>query len=82
MLLRSLAGSLAIPALGSLSANAIGNDAPVTATKGAGTGARRFVAVGNLLGFQCEDLFLDSDQQSFADKPLLQPLEENHDRIT
>ena len=48
-LLQSIGTTLALPGLPSLMANPTASSALQTA-KGAGTGARRFVAIGNLLG--------------------------------
>jgi hypothetical protein len=41
--------------MSSLMAKAVGGS--VQAAKGAGMGARRFVAIGNLLGYQTKSLF-------------------------
>ena len=49
-ILNSLGATLALPALPSLMASAVGGNSAVQSAKGAGAGARRFVAVGNLLG--------------------------------
>gem|GEM_PF-3519802 len=60
--LRSLHASLALPGLHSLLPGMVWANGAVAATKGAGTGARRFVAVGNLLGFQ-QKAFLPRDER-------------------
>ena len=84
--LRSLAGSLALPALPSLAADAVGNDHAVLATRGAGVGAERFVAVGNLLGFQTNQFFPKGEgaltDEAAAESPLLKPLADHFDQMT
>ena len=49
---------------------------------GAGSGARRFVAIGNLLGFQREQLFPKTVGTAFEETALLKPLAENRNQIT
>ena len=56
-ILNSLGATLALPSLPSLLAAAVGGNSAVQTAKGAGAGARRFVAVGNLLGYQVKHLF-------------------------
>ena len=51
-ILRSLSTTLALPGLPSLMAGTVSGNSAVQTVKGAGVGARRFVAVGNLLGYQ------------------------------
>ncbi|MCC9655738.1 DUF1552 domain-containing protein [Rhodopirellula halodulae] len=80
--LRSMAGSLALPGLPSLMANTVGSNSPVLATSGAGVGARRFVAVGNLLGFQQKHFFPETPGKEFEETTLLKPLAANRDQIT
>ena len=48
-LLQSAGGALALPGLTSLLAKTADSLATIQATRGAGVGAKRFVAVGNLL---------------------------------
>ena len=55
-LLQSIGTTLALPGLPSLMASPAANSA-LKVSKGAGMGARRFVAIGNLLGFQTKQLF-------------------------
>lgn len=81
-LLQSVAGSLALPSLPSLMAEARASTAPVVESKGAGSGARRFVAVGNLLGFQLKHFFPETIGKNFEETDLLQPLAENRDQLT
>lgn len=82
LVLKSLAGSLALPALTSLGAENFSPSSAVGLSKGAGSGAKRFVAVGNLLGFQRNQLFPETAGREFEDTTLLKPLAENRDRIT
>ncbi|CAD77642.1 MAG TPA: DUF1552 domain-containing protein [Rhodopirellula baltica] len=79
--LRSLAGSLALPGLPSLMADTVDHNSPVQSTRGAGTGARRFVAVGNLLGFQQKHFFPETPGREFEETTLLKPLAENREHI-
>ncbi|MCR9198375.1 MAG: DUF1552 domain-containing protein, partial [Planctomycetaceae bacterium] len=79
--LRSVAGSLALPAVTSLSPAAVGEDAAVLMTSGAGVGARRFVAVGNLLGFQLKQFFPETAGRDYEAATLLKPLAENRHNI-
>ncbi|MEM6363450.1 MAG: DUF1552 domain-containing protein, partial [Planctomycetota bacterium] len=80
--LRSLAGSLALPALPSLANEAVGDRHPVTLARGAGTGQRRFVAVGNLLGFQRDAFFPETPGRDFEQTQLLKPLADVRDQLT
>ncbi|TWT86957.1 DUF1552 domain-containing protein [Neorhodopirellula pilleata] len=83
--LRSLTGSLAttlaLPGLSSLRANDIGSGGVIDSQKGAGTGARRFVAIGNLLGFQTSQFFPEKTGKEFEETTLLKPLAANRDHI-
>jgi hypothetical protein len=80
--LKSVAGAFAIPALPSLADDALGTRSVVGVSAGGGVGARRFVAVGNLLGFQRKQLFPDSAGKDFELTKLLQPLESLRDQLT
>ena len=80
--LNSLGASLSLPCLPSLTAGSIGNGEAVQTLKGAGEGARRFVAIGNLLGFQRESFFPDSTGEAYPSTPLLEPLESNRSQFT
>ncbi|GAA5507828.1 DUF1552 domain-containing protein [Novipirellula caenicola] len=80
--LRSVAGSLALPGLSSLKAESVGSNAAIQTTRGAGVGARRFVAVGNLLGFQQKHFFPETTGKDFEQTTLLKPLADNRDQIT
>ncbi len=80
--IRSVAGSLALPGLPSLMAGSINGTSAVAESRGAGVGARRFVAIGNLLGFQQKHFFPETKGKAFEETPLLEPLAENRDQIT
>ncbi len=73
-ILNSLGASLALPALPSLLASAVGGNSAVQTAKGAGAGARRFVAVGNLLGYQVKQLFPETTGSAYEQTTLLKPL--------
>ncbi|MCW0216824.1 MAG: DUF1552 domain-containing protein [Prosthecobacter sp.] len=80
--LQSLGASLALPGLPSLMAKSVGGNSAVQAAKGAGAGARRFVAVGNLLGFQVDQLFPGTTGKAYEKTTLLEPLWENRKHMT
>ncbi len=73
-ILNSLGASLALPALPSLLASAVGGTSTVQTAKGAGTGARRFVAIGNLLGYQVKHFFPETTGAAYEPTTLLKPL--------
>jgi hypothetical protein len=74
-ILKSLSATLALPALPSLLASAAeGNPSLQLATKGAGVGAKRFVAIGNLLGYQVKHLFPATTGAAYEETTLLKPL--------
>ena len=77
--LRSLGGSLALPQLISMAAEP---QPPVLATRGGGVGAARFVAIGNLLGFQRNQFFPEKKGENFEETTLLKPLSVNRERLT
>jgi len=81
-LLQSVAGSLALPGLPSLMADSPGSTSPIMQSYGAGVGARRFVAIGNLLGFQLKNLFPETPGKEFEETELLQPLAANRKQLT
>ncbi len=80
----SLAGTLAIPALPSLTslADRENRDASSGRQSSQDKPRRRFVAVGNLLGFQRSQLFPETVGKEFELTKLLEPLAANRDRIT
>jgi len=81
-ILKSLGATLALPALPSLLSSAVGGNSAVQAAKGAGTGARRFVAIGNLLGYQVKHFFPESTGTAYEQTTLLKPLWENRKHMT
>lgn len=82
MVLRSLAGTLAIPALTSLGSETSSVLQSNAAAAGQSSDRRRFVAVGNLLGFQTKQLFPETAGKDFETTRLLEPLAENRSDIT
>ncbi len=75
-ILKSLGATIALPTLPSLMANVVGTGrtSAVQAAKGAGAGAKRFVAIGNLLGFQVKHLFPETTGTAYEQTALLKPL--------
>jgi len=80
--IRSVAGSLALPGLPSLMLQSIAENSAIVPSRGAGVGARRFVAVGNLLGFQTKQFFPEQTGKAFEDTTLFKPLAANRDQCT
>ncbi|MEL7338744.1 MAG: DUF1552 domain-containing protein, partial [Planctomycetota bacterium] len=70
------------PGLTSFAAESTGRQSPVETTRGAGSGAARFVAIGNLLGFQQNQFFPDQTGKEFETTTLLEPLEAVRDQLT
>ena len=81
-LLRTAGATLALPGLTSLLAKTADSLATVQATRGAGIGAKRFVGVGNLLGFQTKSLFPEMDGKGYESTRLLKPLEAMREQMT
>ena len=81
-LLCSLGTTLALPGLPSLLAKSVDSRSAVQFAKGAGTGAKRFVAIGNLLGFQVKQLFPVTTGVEYEQTTLLEPLWENREKLT
>jgi Protein of unknown function (DUF1552) len=81
-ILRSLGATLALPKLPSLMAAAVEGNSAVQVVKGAGAGAPRFVAIGNLLGFQVKQLFPTTAGRDYEKTTLLESLEENRQQMT
>jgi hypothetical protein len=81
-ILKSLGATLALPALPSIMASAVGGNSAVQTARGAGTGARRFVAVGNLLGYQVKQLFPETTGTAYEQTTLLKPLWDNRRHMT
>lgn len=81
-LLRSAGAALALPGLNSLMAKTADSLATVQATRGAGIGAKRFVGIGNLLGFQTKSFFPETVGKGYETTELLRPLEGLRDKMT
>jgi hypothetical protein len=81
-ILQSLGASLALPGLPSLMAGTVGGNSAVQTAKGAGAGARRFVAIGNLLGYQTKQLFPTTKGRDYEKTTLLKPLWDNRSQMT
>ncbi len=81
-ILCSLGTTLALPGLPSLMAKSVGGNSAVQLAKGAGIGAKRFVAIGNLLGFQVKQLFPTTTGAEYEKTTLLEPLWENRSQMT
>lgn len=79
-LLSSLGTTLALPGMSSLMARTVGGS--VQAAKGAGLGARRFVAIGNLLGYQTKSLFPATTGRNYEKTALLEPVWDIRDKMT
>lgn len=73
-ILQSLGATLALPSLPSLLASAVGGNSAVQSARGAGAGTRRFVAVGNLLGYQAKHFFPETTGSAYEQTTLLKPL--------
>ena len=80
--LRSAAGALALPGLPSLISVSAGSELSTEPNQGGGSGVRRFVAVGNLLGFQQKHFFPETTGREFEETTLLKPLAANRDQMT
>jgi len=80
--LQSVAATLALPRLPSLMAGEVGGNSAVQAAKGAGAGAKRFVAVGNLLGYQQASFFPETTGKDYETTTLLDPLAANREHMT
>jgi hypothetical protein len=81
-ILKSLGATLALPALPSIMASALGGNSAVQVAKGAGTGARRFVAIGNLLGYQTKHFFPETTGSAYEPTTLLKPLWDMRKELT
>jgi len=81
-ILCSLGTTLALPGLPSLMAKSLDSRSALQVTRGAGTGARRFVAIGNLLGFQVKQLFPTTAGADYEKTTLLEPLWDNRSQMT
>lgn len=81
-LLQSIGTTLALPGLPSLMAKSVGGNSAIQAAKGAGAGAQRFVAIGNLLGYQIKSFFPTTTGRNYEKTTLLEPLWENRSQMT
>ena len=81
-ILKSLGATFALPSLPSLMAVSAGGNSALQTDKGAGAGARRFVAVGNLLGYQAKHFFPTSSGAGYEGTTLLAPLAANRSQLT
>lgn len=81
-ILRTVGAGLALPGLPSLMAKEVGKASAIQSAKGAGIGAKRFVAVGNLLGYQQNSFFPETPGKNYGKTTLLAPLWENRERMT
>ncbi len=81
-ILQSLGTSLALPGLPSLMAANVGGNSALKTAKGAGAGARRFVAIGNLLGYQTKQLFPTTKGRDYEKTTLLEPLWDIREQMT
>lgn len=66
--------------MSSLMAKSVGGS--VQAAKGAGMGARRFAAIGNLLGYQTKSLFPTTQGRNYEKTALLEPVWDIRDKMT
>ena len=80
--LSSVGASLSLPFLPSLMAHSSGVGSALRLATGAGEGARRFVAVGNLLGYQQKSFFPDTAGKAYETTTLLKPLQANRSNMT
>jgi hypothetical protein len=80
-LLSSIGTTLALPSMSSLLAKGA-TGGSVQVAKGAGMGAKRFVAIGNLLGYQTKSLFPTAPGRNYEKTTLLEPLWNIRDKMT
>jgi hypothetical protein len=80
-LIGSLGTTLALPTMTSLLARGVA-EGGVQSAKGAGLGASRFVAIGNLLGYQTKSLFPTTKGRDYEKTRLLEPVWEIRDKLT
>ena len=82
LLLRSMVATLALPSLPSFLMRSVQGDSALRAVNGSDDDAKRFVAIGNLLGFQVKQLFPETTGSNYEKTTLLEPLWENRDHFT
>lgn len=80
--LKTLGATLALPGLSSLRAETTATRSAVQIARGGGIGARRFVGIGNLLGFQQNQFFPETVGTGYETTNLLKPLSTNRDLMT
>jgi hypothetical protein len=80
--LKTVGAALALPGLPSLMAKSAGSGSAVQLARGAGAGAKRLVAVGNLLGYQQKQFFPETVGKAYEKTTLLAPLWENREHMT
>jgi hypothetical protein len=80
--LRSLGTSLTLPVLPSLVNRSAHGESDSTSPEAARQGAKRFVAIGNLLGFQVKQFFPETTGENYEKTALLDPLWENRQHVT
>lgn len=82
LVLQSVTGSLLIPSLASLSRASDHSVSPTTGKEANAGQPRRFVAVGNLLGFQQKHFFPEAAGKNYKTTTLLTPLESQREKFT
>jgi hypothetical protein len=80
--LKSVTGSLLLPALASLASASERPDTTDKAAKPAEAQPRRFVAIGNLLGFQQKHFFPEAVGKEYENTTLLNPLKSQREKFT
>ena len=80
--LQSVTGTLLLPSLASLATGAEASLSQRPTKDSKQSDPRRFVAVGNLLGFQQKHFFPQESGKAYEDTTLLKPLMANRDKFT
>ena len=80
--LKSVTGSLLLPSLASFATAGEISGGPTKVTETAAGQPRRFVAVGNLLGFQQKHFFPVAAGKEYEDTTLLNPLKSQREKFT
>ena len=80
--LKSVTGSLLLPSLASFATAGESSGGPTKAAETAAGQPRRFVAVGNLLGFQQKHFFPEAAGKEYKDTTLLNPLKSQREKFT
>ena len=79
--LQTLGASLALPWLSSIQANDA-EQLKLNESNSSKTKLKRFVAIGNLLGFQQKSLFPKTSGKNYETTTLLEPLKDNRENMT